>query len=97
MASTNRSEPTLLTFGEAGPGHWRHGLRSGQTAVVQEAGEVALPQGQPPPETLVASSHLVEKWHGKGPHSAHNEEEKGPFQAGTESKGVWPHNLVGSW
>lgn len=86
----------LQICGEAGPGHWTEELHSGQTAAVQEAGEAAPPQGQLPPKALVTSSHLVEKWHAKDPHSVHNEEEKGRFLAGTESKEVWPHNLVGS-
>lgn len=85
----------LETFGEDGLGP---GLHWGQIVRVQEVkdlGATALEEQQLP-KAQMASSCLLEELHETGPHSARNEGEKGPFQAGTGNRGVSPHNLVGS-
>lgn len=81
-----------------GKDDWRPELHSGQIDGIQEVQgqEATSSQEWQPREVLLASSYLVEKLHARDHHSAHNEVEKGLFQAGTGNRGVWPHTLVDS-
>lgn len=85
----------LEIFGEDGRGH---GLHWGQIVGVQEVKglEATALEEQQLPKARMASPCLLEELQGMDPHSARNEGEKGPFQAGTGNRGVSPHNLVGS-
>lgn len=73
-----------------------YGLHWGQTVGVQEVKGLGAASLKEQLKAPMASSRLVERMHGTGPHSVRSEGERCPFQAGTENKGVSPHSLVGS-
>lgn len=79
-----------------GKNDWRPELHSGQTDGIQEVQgqEATSSQEWQPLEVLLASSYLVEKLHARDHHSAHNEVEKGLFQAGTGSRGCGHISLL---